>query len=213
MRLFPLRLADLNLDVSTGPVVDFRARDYINNDWEDKYAPLIYPSHFNRNSISWPRIGKKPNAIEKHDDTRKWLLPNGNYVLIRRFSSKEEPRRIIPALFTALDNTHDLIGFENHLNVIHSGREGLKLQLAMGLTCYFASTLVDIYFRQFSGHTQVNASDLRTLPIPDISILLKLAQLFTNNIEQELVDNFIERILFGNFELTSPDPVEIYFSH
>ena len=209
MRLFPLYLEDLNLDVSTGPVVDFRVREHIKNEWEETDAPLIYPSHFSNNSIVWPRNGKKPNAIRVNKATRKWLMPNGNYVLIRRFSSKEEPRRIIPTLFNALENKYPLIGFENHINVIHSGGNGLNLQLAKGVVCYFASALVDIYFRQFSGHTQVNAADLRTLPIPDHSFLLELAQYYTNPIRTKLIDDFIEKSLTGISALTSPNPVEL----
>lgn len=212
MRLFPHRLADFKLGVSTGPVVDFRVREHINDQWEPDNAPLVYPSHFDKNAVSWPRNGKKPNAIKVNANTKKWLMPNGNYVLIRRFSSKEEPRRIIPSLFVSLDAQNSLIGFENHLNVIHHNRAGLDLKLAKGLTCYFASTLIDIYFRQFSGHTQVNASDLRVLPIPDVTVLLDLAQFYSSQVNTELVDDFIERNLISNFDLASPNPIEKYYS-
>lgn len=212
MRLFQHRLADFNIGVSTGPIVDFRVRDHIRDQWDSEDAPLIYPSHFEKNTISWPQNGKKPNAIKINKDTNKWLLPNGNYVLMRRFSSKEEPRRIIPSLFVALDIRNSLIGFENHLNVIHCDRKGLDITLAKGLTCYLSSTIVDIYFRQFSGHTQVNASDIRALPFPDKSMLLELAPFYSNHIRTALIDDFIERYLVRNFDLSSPNPVEKYNS-
>jgi adenine-specific DNA-methyltransferase len=40
------------------------------------------------------------------------------------------------------------------------------VDLAKGLAAYLNSTLVDAYFRQFNGHTQVNATDLRNIRYP-----------------------------------------------
>ena len=40
------------------------------------------------------------------------------------------------------------------------------MDLARGLVAYLNSTFVDAYFRQFNGHTQVNATDLRNLKYP-----------------------------------------------
>ena len=54
-------------------------------------------------------------------------------------------------------------GFENHLNYFHENGEGLPLDLAKGLAAFLNSDAVDQYFRIFSGHTQVNATDLRNL--------------------------------------------------
>ena len=61
------------------------------------------------------------------------------------------------------------VGFENHLNVYHCDGRGIDPRLARGLALYLNSSVVDIHFRQFSGHTQVNATDLRNLryPLPD----------------------------------------------
>jgi adenine-specific DNA-methyltransferase len=41
---------------------------------------------------------KNPNAIERNDDTEKWLYPTGCYCVVRRFSSKEERRRIVASV-------------------------------------------------------------------------------------------------------------------
>ena len=55
------------------------------------------------------------------------------------------------------------MGFENHLNYFHKKGRGIDMPLARGLAAFLNSTLVDAYFRQFNGHTQVNATDLRSL--------------------------------------------------
>jgi len=202
-------LADLDLEVSTGPVVDFRLRDSIQDEFMSDTAPLIYPSHIKDQSVQWPQEkGRKPNAIRVNGSTKKWLFPNGNYVVTRRFSSKEEKRRIYPALFRALEKNYELIGFENHLNIIHSAHSGIDLRLAKGLVAYFSSTIVDLFFRQFSGHTQVNASDLRVMPVPSLEILLELAKFFTGNgVEPKALDTYLESLFRGRYGISSPDPV------
>ena len=58
------------------------------------------------------------------------------------------------------------MAFENHLNVFHDNGQGLSREIAIGLSYWLNSSLVDSFFRTFSGHTQVNATDLRTLRFP-----------------------------------------------
>lgn len=160
-------LGDLDLNVSTGPVIDFRVREYLRQEPERGTAPLLYPAHFAAGGLQWPRKIKKPNAIAVGAATRKWLLPNeGCYVVTRRFTAKEEKRRIVASVYDS-SLPGELVGFENHLNVLHAGRTGFSRTLATGLAVYLNSSLVDRYFRLFSGHTQVNATDLRALPYPD----------------------------------------------
>jgi len=69
-----------------------------------------------------------------------------------------------------------MIGFENHLNVFHAGKKGIDGDIAHGLAVFLNSTAVDRYFRRFSGHTQVNATDLRLLRYPERWELEKLGR-------------------------------------
>ena len=48
------------------------------------------------------------------------------------------------------------------------------MNLAKGLSAFLNSSFVDSYFRQFSGHTQVNATDLRKLNYPPADALERL---------------------------------------
>jgi adenine-specific DNA-methyltransferase len=167
----PLR--ELGLDVCTGPVVDFRLRDHLRMDPGEGTVPLLYASHFQKGSFQWPKIGRKPNAIIRNSATERWLMPAGCYVVLRRFTSKEEKRRVVAYVLEADALDAERIGFENHLNVIHLNGHGLSRELAYGLADYLNSEEVDRYFRSFSGHTQVNATDLRRLRYPSITALEK----------------------------------------
>lgn len=174
----PCTLAQLGLEASTGRVVDFRVREHLRQDPEVGAVPLIYPAHFDSGFVTWPRETRKPNALHRCDQTRELLVPNGVYVLTRRFTSKEERRRVVACVFdpARLGETHGEIGFENHLNYFHAEGAALTPHLARGLAAYLNSTAIDRYFRQFSGHTQVNATDLRSLKYPDAAALTKLGE-------------------------------------
>ncbi|EAQ1886544.1 Eco57I restriction-modification methylase domain-containing protein, partial [Salmonella enterica] len=174
----PCSLEDLNLEISTGRVVDFRTRENLTNINEslELTTPLIYPHNFVDNVICWPiPHNKKSNALKVNQDTKSLLVPNGYYVLIKRLTAKEEQKRIVAAYYAPISG-FDMIGFENKTNYIHFRNNGLDENLAKGLTAYLNSSLVDAYFRQFNGHTQVNSSDLRILRYPSIDTLKNLGK-------------------------------------
>ena len=171
----PATLADLDLTVSTGRVVDFRAKDNLRHDVCAGTVPLIYPGHIRDGRIVWPLPGsKKPNALHRCDDTESLLLPNETVVLVKRFSAKEERRRVVAAVCGPDDLPGDVVGYENHLNVYHRRSHGLPLLLALGLSAFLNCTLVDDHVRSFSGHTQINATDLRQLRYPSSNELVRL---------------------------------------
>lgn len=163
----PNMLSDLGVTASTGRVVDFRARDHLRQEAGPNTAPLIFPLHVREGGVRWPIANaRKPNAIEINDQTERLFVPRGDYVLVRRFSAKEERRRVVAAHYDSTQIGAARIGFDNKLNYLHKNGQGLDRELARGLVVYLNSTILDDYFRTFSGHTQVNATDLRRLPFP-----------------------------------------------
>jgi adenine-specific DNA-methyltransferase len=159
----PCSLSDLGLTVSTGRVVDFRAREHLRREPAAGAVPLIYPGHFDGDNVQWPREGfKKYNALVDCPDTDSLMVPSGIYFLTKRFTAKEEKRRVVAAIYRG-----ERAGFENHVNYFHEKGKGLTETLAIGLARYLNSEAVDAFFRTFSGHTQVNATDLRNLHYPN----------------------------------------------
>ena len=96
---------------------------------------------------------------------------------MRRFSSKEEKRRIVASVVepSAFGDV-PVLGFENHLNLFHENKRGLPEALARGLTVFLNTTAVDENFRRFNGHTQVNATDLKLMKYPSRETLLELGE-------------------------------------
>lgn len=191
-------ISDLGVTVSTGRVVDFRARDLLRAQPGKNTVPLIYPCHFMQGFVEWPN-GKtrKPNALALGPRAQELVVPEGHYVLTKRFSAKEERRRIVAAVYDPARVRAAQVAFENHLNYFHSRGSGLPATLAKGLAAYLNSSLVDDYFRQFSGHTQVNAADLRSLPYPTRSALIALGRrIGTSCPDQQEIDRLVDEVLF-----------------
>lgn len=192
-------LEDTGISVSTGPVVDFRLKEYLRDYPQAETVPLLYPGHLHGYEVHWPKPdSKKPNAIVANEVTGKWLFPKGFYCVVRRFTSKEEKRRIVASVVRP-DYFPDsrLLGFENHLNVFHEHKQGIPEPLAYGLMTYLNSTAVDQSFRRFSGHTQVNATDLKSMLYPNREALIKLGEWAMQQQEstQEMVDTQLESIM------------------
>jgi adenine-specific DNA-methyltransferase len=104
-------------------------------------------------------------------DALALLVPNRNYVLLRRFSAKEEERRLIAGPYMASTCKTSMIGLENHLNYIYRPGGTLTEDEAFGLAALFSSSLLDSYFRISNGNTQVSATELRTMPLPALAII------------------------------------------
>lgn len=193
----PCRPSDIGLSVSTGRVVDFRVRGNLRDEPGQGCVPMVYPGNLRHGLVEWPRSIRKPQAFAVLEDAdRKALVPAGCYVLVKRFSAKEERRRIVAAVWDPVVNASSEVAFENHLNVFHQGGRGLDPEVARGLSLWLNGTVVDRYFRTFSGHTQVNATDLRTLPFPTLAVLRRLARASACALpEQSDLDELIEKVL------------------
>jgi adenine-specific DNA-methyltransferase len=191
-------LDDLGIKVSTGPVVDFRLKEQLRDMPEDGTVPLIYPGHMSFTGTMWPVPGlRKPNAILRNAETEKWLYPNGFYCVVRRFSSKEEKRRVVASVVDpAAFGNHTVLGFENHMNLFHENKRGLPELLARGLAMFLNTTAVDESFRRFNGHTQVNATDLKLMKYPSREALIDLGKWAKQHgeITQEMIDEQLGKL-------------------
>ena len=193
VRALPCSLTDLGLTVSTGRVVDFRAKEHLRAEPEEGTVPLIYATHFDNGYVSWPKVSRKPNALVVNTGTTSLLVPSGTYVLTKRFTSKEERRRLVAVIYDPSRVLAQQVGFENHLNYFHINGQGLPVDIAKGLALFLNSTAVDLYFRQFSGHTQVNATDLRGLRYPTLIQLREAGRTFGDSLpSQAEIDAVIE---------------------
>lgn len=196
--------------VSTGRVVPFRAKELLRERVEEGNVsvPLLWMQNVKPYQVEYPLSGLgKPQAISANDPSL--LMPNGNYVLSRRFSAKEDKRRLVAAPFLAEEFGFEQIGFENHLNVIFKKKGILTTSETVGLSAVLNSAIADRYFRIVNGNTQVNAAELRTLPIPPLEVIKAIGDKVQKieNPTPEQVDAIVFSILWQTNLLAEEFPM------
>ncbi|NJD77273.1 MAG: hypothetical protein FIB08_09295 [Candidatus Methanoperedens sp.] len=203
---WPDTLNGLGLEISTGPVVSFRAEEYLLPELtKSKSVPLLWMHNMQEMRVIWPyHKNKKASAIQVCNDTKPLLLPVKNYVLVKRFSSKEQKRRLYASVFLESEFPYDKVGIENHVNYIHKPNANLSVYDAFGIASILNTTIVDKFFRSLNGNTQVNATDIRSLPLPAIENIGKIGKFvyksrdYLNKID---LDNIVAEILGIKIEL------------
>jgi adenine-specific DNA-methyltransferase len=187
-------LATLGLKVSTGPVVPFRSKEFILESFARGAVPLLWMQHVKHTGIRWP-IQKKREHILSTAASAWMLLRNTNYVVMRRFSPKEDIRRVTAAPYLAGSLPGEFIGLENHLNYIHRPGGELTRSETIGLAAFLNSTVVDAHFRAVSGSTQVNATELRKLRLPSLESLVAIGNLLPDTPTLAEADQAVTMVL------------------
>ena len=190
---FNTKLKDIGLKLKTGLTVDFRNEEYLEKNASNNNVPLLSSIHFKDGIIKFPSNEDEAQYVRK--DNRALLQKTTNYLLIKRFSSKEEKRRIQPAMFFKTDfEEYDFISTENHVNFIGSiDNKEIKKDLIYGLYGIYNSTLYDKYYRILNGSTQVNATEINNIPIPKENLIEEIGKKLQTkeNITTEICDSIL----------------------
>lgn len=180
----PHRFRELPFKISTGPVVMFRSLEFLRRERFDNTAPLLWMHNVRPFVTQFPLNNGKPKHILVSDESSRLLLPAKRYVLLKRFTAKEERRRLVAGIIEAKDSYSPFVGLENHLNYIYGTSDELSKAEALGLAALFNSVLVDQYFRAISGNTQVNAAEIRSMPVPGVETIREIGLAVERNNER-----------------------------
>ncbi len=196
------------LEISTGPVVAFRSVQFIleKNMGKKNYAPLLWLQNVHPMNVIWPTgTRQKPQYIELLPESMYLLVPNRNYVLIRRFSAKEEMRRLIAAPLIDGMLPCEWLGLENHLNYIYRPNGTLSEEEAWGLAVLYNSSFYDAYFRMLNGSTQVSATEIRSIPLPPLDVIIEIGKraMTCANIHENI--DSLTQLAFQNTDIKRKD--------
>jgi adenine-specific DNA-methyltransferase len=185
--------------ISTGPVVSFRATRYLFETYQEADNKSLVPLYQLHNTakmyFEWPTFkNHKPQYIQACDETKTLLIPNKNYIFLRRFSAKDDKSRLIATPYFIDISQSEFIGVENHLNYIYRPKGHLDRNEILGLSALLNSNLFDRYFRTFNGNINVSATELREMPLPPLEDIKEIGNqiIIKNDFSQETVDEIVQ---------------------
>lgn len=164
---FPTTFEGAGYFISTGRVVEHRTRKYITEETSaPNTVPLYRPHNVTPLTTTWTGDHKKEASFMLNEGHEKHTMKNSTFVLLKRFSSKDEKRRLVSGVHLESEHECELIGFGNKTNYIGLSDGKLTVAEAYGLAAIFNSSFMDKYFRCISGNTQVNATEIRIMKFP-----------------------------------------------
>lgn len=196
----PYTINELGYKLSTGKIVIHRSEGFLKmgDKLEGNETPLIWMEHLGNGKLNW----SLPNLAKPQIYTgEKGILPNGNYLILKRFSSKEEKRRLQCSIYLENDIPSPSLAFENHLTYFttKSNHKHLTPSEVRGLYVLLNSTDYDNYFRILSGSTQVNSTEINSFPCPSRNILVNLGNRLNEigDYTTEICDQLLRELVFN----------------
>lgn len=167
-------LPELGLRMKTGLTVDFRNRDVLRNEEEEGAIPLFYSQHIKQGEVQFP-IQKENEYIVT--EQKGLIQENRNYLFVKRFTAKEEPRRLQCGVYLAKRfPQYQKISTQNKINFIDGLLTEMSECLVYGLYVLFNSTIYDEYYRILNGSTQVNSTEINAMPVPELDIIQEMGR-------------------------------------
>ncbi len=195
----PKTLPALGLKMKTGIIVDFRTRNVLRNKKESLSYPLFYSQHIQGGKVIFP-IGKNGEYIKT--DKKGYLQKNKNYLFVKRFTSKEENRRLQCGIYLSNEySEYEYISTQNKINFIE-GVQLLSEEAIYGLFVLFNSSIYDMYYRILNGSTQVNSTEVNVIPIPTMNVIETMGKelKLSNDLSESNCNNILNKYINGQTE-------------
>ena len=171
---FDKTLPDIGVKMKTGLTVDFRNRDILRDTEEEGAIPLFYSQHIKQGKVQFP-INKENEYVVTNQ--QGLMQDNKNYLFVKRFTAKEEHRRLQCGVYLAKDfPQYKKISTQNKINFIDGVMTELSECLVYGLYVLFNSTLYDEYYRILNGSTQVNSTEINSMPVPELKCIQEMGR-------------------------------------
>lgn len=171
---FDKTLPEIGIKMKTGLTVDFRNREILRDEIEEGAIPLFYSQHIKQGKVQFPIHKEHEYLVTEQSGL---IQDNKNYLFVKRFTAKEESRRLQCGVYLAKEfPQYKKISTQNKINFLDGVLTEMSECLVYGLYVLFNSTLYDKYYRILNGSTQVNSTEINAMPVPDLESIKEMGR-------------------------------------
>ena len=171
---FDKTLPEIGIKMKTGLTVDFRNREILRDEIEEGAIPLFYSQHIKQGKVQFPIHKEHEYLVTEQSGL---IQDNKNYLFVKRFTAKEESRRLQCGVYLAREfPQYKKISTQNKINFLDGVLTEMSECLVYGLYVLFNSTLYDKYYRILNGSTQVNSTEINAMPVPDLESIKEMGR-------------------------------------
>lgn len=176
------------LKMRTGLTVTYRNKNMLLKSYQENTYPIFYPSNIKHQQIE---LAKQNYQFIKSDKP-SLLQKNHDYIFVKRFSSKEQKRRVQCGYYDCRKyEMYKFISTDNKLNFVTC----LDKEVLRGAFIFLSSNFFDCYYRLLGGNTQVNSNEINSMSFPTTEELRKIGKNLNVNYLDNLTQNMIEKIV------------------
>lgn len=176
---FPETLTSLGLKVSTGLVIDSRCEGMLFSEPLESSLPIIRPAAIQNGRIVFP-LPIKNQYIAPTDS--RFIQKNKNMIIIKRVPAVSDERFVNSAIYLAGQMPkYRYISTHNKINYIDTKDKNSEIcaRLAFGLFALINSTIYDRFISIISKSKQINAKELKSLPLPPRNLIENIGMRFS----------------------------------
>ena len=168
---FPETLGSLGLKVSTGLCIDSRCEGLLFTEPIQGCVPLIRPTALRHGQVRFPLPIKHQYLAPVNTSL---IQKNKNMLLIKRVPAAGDDRLVNSAIYMASQlPQYRYISTHNKVNFIDTKDENdeMSARMVFGLYALLNSTIYDRFISIVSKSKQINAKELRNLPLPPRNLI------------------------------------------
>ncbi len=175
MSRFDKSVNTLGFQFKTGAVVEFRNKSKLRYDNSESVIPLVQACNLSDGILRFGVDTDKAQYFESAGEKTQGFMKNSNTVFLKRFTTKEERRRLQPAVnLVAMHPEIKAFTTENHVNYLVKKNGEISPCEAVGFFILLSSDIWDTYYRMLNGSTQVNAEELNSMPVPELEMIRRI---------------------------------------
>lgn len=173
IRRFSRTLPELGFKMKTGLMIVSKNQACLRDEMEEGAIPLFGAQNILGGKVD---VSGQAGGAYAVTDQRGLMQDNRNYLFVKRFTEKGSPRLQCGVYLASSEPEVGKISTRNDLNFVDGIGKEMEAEAVYGLCALFGTSLYDEYYRILNSSTQVNSTEMNSVPVPELEQILEMGR-------------------------------------